>query len=161
MKSNSQLSDVLHVLLHMAESEGPATSAALSAAMQTNPVVLRRLMSGLREAGFVASAKGHGGGWVLSCALDRITLRDVHDALGSPALVSLGFRDDRPTCLVAQAVHASLSDAVQAAEAALLDRLGAVTLATLSADFHDRLARHRGTEAARHHHLQEHLDERH
>ena len=71
MKSNSQLSDVLHVLLHMAEGDGPATSEALAAAMQTHPVALRRLMGGLREAGFVSSAKGHGGGWVLSCPLAR------------------------------------------------------------------------------------------
>jgi DNA-binding IscR family transcriptional regulator len=145
MKQNSQLSDILHVLLHMAESDGPATSETLAAAMQTNPVVLRRLMTGLRKAGFVASAKGHGGGWVLSCPLDRITLRDVHEALGAPALVSLGFREDRPTCLVALAVNESLGSAVQEAEAALLKRLGAVTLAALSEDFHRRLVRHRDT----------------
>ena len=45
MKQNSQFSDVLHVLLHMAEGDGPATSDMLAAALQTNPVVLRRLMS--------------------------------------------------------------------------------------------------------------------
>lgn len=159
MKQNSQLSDVLHVLLHMAEGEGPATSESLAAAMQTNPVVLRRLMSGLREAGFVASAKGHGGGWVISCPLDRITLRDVHEALGAPSLVSLGFREDRPQCLVAQAVNESLGSAVQEAEAALLKRLGAVTLAALSRDFHRRLAAHREAGGHAHHRLQEHLHE--
>jgi DNA-binding IscR family transcriptional regulator len=159
MKQNSQLSDVLHVLLHMAEGEGPATSETLAAAMNTNPVVLRRLMTGLREAGFVASAKGHGGGWVLSCPLDRITLRDVHAALGAPALVSLGFREDRPECLVAQAVNESLGAAVQEAEAALLNRLGTVTLATLSRDFHRRLARHREAGGHGRHRLEEHFHE--
>ncbi len=48
MKRNSQFSDVLHVLLHMAENDGPSTSEDLARAMQTNPVVLRRLMAGLR-----------------------------------------------------------------------------------------------------------------
>lgn len=152
MTTNSQLSDVLHVLLHMAEAEGPATSGVLAAAMQTNPVVLRRLMTGLREAGFVASSKGHGGGWVLSCPLESITLRDVHEALGAPTLVSLGFREDRPQCLVAQAVNESLGAAVREAEAVLLARLGAVTLAELSRDFHLRLAHSRG----RAHTLEEH-----
>lgn len=151
MKRNSQLSDILHVLLHLAEGDGPATSENLAAAMNTNPVVLRRLMTGLRKAGFVASAKGHGGGWVISCPLDRITLRDVHEALGAPALVSLGFREDRPECLVALAVNESLGLAVQEAEATLLKQLGAVTLATLSADFHRRLARHREAGGRGHH----------
>jgi DNA-binding IscR family transcriptional regulator len=154
MKSSSQLSDVLHVLLHMAEGDGPATSEALSAAMQTHPVVLRRLMSGLRKAGLVASAKGHGGGWVLSCPLDRITLRDVHEALGAPAFVSLGFREDRPQCLVAQAVNESLGAAIQDAEALLLRRLGAVTLAALSQELRHRLTQ-RHTDAP--HRLEEHL----
>jgi DNA-binding IscR family transcriptional regulator len=155
MKSNSQLSDVLHVLLHMAEGDGPSTSDALAAAMQTNPVVLRRLMGGLREAGFVSSAKGHGGGWVLSCPLDRITLRDVHEALGGASLVSLGFREENPDCLVAKAVNDALGNAVQEAEALLLKRLGSVTLATLSKDFHRRRV------ALGHapHRLQEHLHE--
>lgn len=155
MKSNSQLSDVLHVLLHMAEGDGPSTSEALAAAMQTHPVVLRRLMGGLREAGFVASAKGHGGGWVLSCPLDRITLRDVHEALGGAPLVSLGFREEHPECLVARAVNDALGSAVQDAEALLLKRLGTVTLATLSRDFHQRMV------ALGHlpHRLEEHLHE--
>ncbi|MFG6412816.1 Rrf2 family transcriptional regulator [Roseateles sp. DC23W] len=154
MKSNSQLSDVLHVLLHMAESDGPATSDKLAMAMQTNPVVLRRLMTGLREAGLVASSKGHGGGWVLSCPLDRITLRDVHEALGAPRFVSLGFREDRPECLVALAVNEALGAAVRDAEVLLLERLGAVTLAALSRDFHHRLADHHA--AGTPHRLEEH-----
>jgi DNA-binding IscR family transcriptional regulator len=156
MKQNSQLSDVLHVLLHMAEGDGPSTSEALAAAMQTNPVVLRRLMGGLREAGFVASAKGHGGGWVLSCDLNRITLSDVYQALGAPPLVSLGFREDRPSCLVAQAVNDALAGAAQEAEALLLKRFGAVTLAALSNDFHHRMAQHQAHGHAGQHHLQDH-----
>lgn len=139
MKSNSQLSDVLHVLLHMAERDAPMTSDTLAAAMQTHPVVLRRLMGGLRDAGFVGSAKGHGGGWVLTCSLEQVTLRDIHEALGAPALVSLGFREDRPECLVALAVNDALTSAVQEAEAALLRRLDGVTLAALSRDFRQRL----------------------
>lgn len=156
MKSNSKLSDLLHVLLHMAEGDGPVTSEVLAAAMQTNPVVLRRLMGGLRDAGFVVSAKGHGGGWVMSCDLDRITLGDVYQALGAPPLVSLGFREDRPTCVVAQAVNDALADAAQEAEALLLKRFGTVTLATLSADFHRRMAQHKTAGHTSYHHMKEH-----
>ena len=52
----------------------------------------------------------------------------------------LGFREYQPTCLVAQAVKTALTGAVQEAEALLLKRLAAVTLATLSNDFHHRMA---------------------
>ncbi|GAP38003.1 Rrf2 family transcriptional regulator [Piscinibacter sakaiensis] len=138
MNRNSQLSDVLHVLLHMAQADAPLTSETLAGAMGTHPVALRRLLSGLRAAGFVGSEKGHGGGWVISCPLERITLRDIHEALGAPALVQLGFRDDRPSCLVAQAVNEALGAAVQQAEDVLLERLGHITLAALAHDFAHR-----------------------
>jgi DNA-binding IscR family transcriptional regulator len=124
------------VLLHMAERDEPATSESLAAAMKTNPVVLRRLMTGLRHAGFVASEKGHGGGWVISCPMATTTLRDIHEALGAPTLLAVGHRDDHPTCLVEQAVNAALGDVYQQAEALLLAQLGRVTLAQLSKDFH-------------------------
>ena len=124
----------------MAELGKPATSEWLAQAMQTNPVVIRRLMAGLRDAGFVASAKGHGGGWVLSCSLDHITLRDIHEAVGAPELLAIGHRAESPGCLVEQAVNAALEQAYRDAEAVLLARLGSVTLAVLSRDFHRRLA---------------------
>jgi DNA-binding IscR family transcriptional regulator len=139
MKRDSRLSGVLHCLLHMAELKAPATSELLARAMDTNPVVVRRLMAGLRDAGFVSSAKGHGGGWVLSCPLERVTLRDIHEAVGSPELLAVGHREESPGCLVEQAVNAALEDAYRRAEAVLLERLGSVTLAALSRDFHRRL----------------------
>jgi len=139
MKRDSRLSGVLHVLLHMAELKGPVTSETLAGAMQTNPVVVRRIMAGLREAGFVNSEKGHGGGWTIVRDLNTITLRDVYLALGEPALFAMGNRTESPGCLVEQAVNATLDDAFRDAEALLLERFGAVTLAQLSADFHARM----------------------
>lgn len=139
MKRDSRLSGVLHVLLHMAEVESPVTSEALARAMSTNPVVIRRIMAGLRENGFVRSEKGHGGGWTIARDLAAITLRDVYAALGEPELFAMGNRTDAPGCLVEQAVNAALDDAFRDAEALLLERFGAVTLAQLSADFHARM----------------------
>lgn len=140
MKRDSRLSGVLHCLLHMAELGHPATSEWLAKAMNTHPVVIRRLMAGLRDAGFVASAKGHGGGWVLSCSMEHLTLRDIHDAVGAPTLLAVGHREESPGCLVEQAVNAALEQAYRDAEALLLVRLGAITLAALAQDFHRRLA---------------------
>lgn len=145
MRRDSRLSGVLHVLLHMAEHDGPVTSDMLAKAMGTNPVVVRRIMAGLRDDGYVRSEKGHGGGWVLARDLAGITLRDVYEALGRPALLAMGHRTDQPGCLVEQAVNAALDTAFRDAEALLLARLGDVTLARLSADFHARLGARSGS----------------
>jgi DNA-binding IscR family transcriptional regulator len=140
MKRDSRLSGVLHVLLHMAEHDGPVTSEALARAMGTNPVVIRRIMAGLRDQGYLRSEKGHGGGWTIARDLAEVTLRDVYVALGSPEILAMGNRTEAPGCLVEQAVNAALGEAFDDAEALLLRRFGEVTLAALSADFHTRLA---------------------
>ncbi|WP_137933886.1 Rrf2 family transcriptional regulator [Mesorhizobium comanense] len=146
MNRDSRLSGVLHVLLHMAHHSAPVTSETLAKAMRTNPVVLRRIMGGLRDAGYVSSGKGHGGGWVLSRDLADVTLRDIYAALGSPALFALGNRTGNPQCLVEQAVNASLDQALDEAEQRLLDHLGTVTLAMLDADIQARGASRRLTD---------------
>ncbi len=131
---------MLHILLHMAGREGPVTSEDLSKMMGTNPVVVRRIMAGLRREGYVRSEKGHGGGWTLVCDLSKVTVRDIYVAVGSPSLLSIGNRTEAPGCLVEQAVNAALQQAFHDAEELLLTRFGEVTLYLLSADFHSRLA---------------------
>lgn len=140
MRRDGRLSGVLHVLLHMAQKDGPVTSEVLAKAMDTNPVVLRRVMAGLRDQGYVQSEKGHGGGWTLACDLAKVTLRDVYTALGSPSLLAIGNRTESPGCVVEQAVNAALGRSFDAAEALLLDRLGEVTLAALGEDVRARVA---------------------
>ena len=140
MRRDGRLSGVLHVLLHMAERGGPVTSEVLATAMETNPVVIRRIMAGLRDQGYVRSTKGHGGGWTLACDLADISLRDIYAALGQPSLIAIGNRTEAPGCLVEQAVNAALDTSFQDAEALLLARFGEVTLAALAADFHARMA---------------------
>lgn len=95
MKRDSRLSITLHALLHMAERK-TITSEELAACLSTNPVVVRRTMAGLREAGLVRSEKGHGGGWSLACDLATVSLADVHAALGEPAFFAIGNRTESP-----------------------------------------------------------------
>ena len=140
MNADSRLSVTLHVLLHMAERDTPMTSAELAAHMGTNPVVVRRTMAGLRERGFVRSEKGHGGGWEIACDLDKVTLKDVYDALGAPQLLAIGLNLEHPECLVEQAVNHALSSAFRDAEALLITRLADVTLAELADEFRVRAA---------------------
>lgn len=140
MIRDSRLSGVLHLLLHLAEREGPVPSETLAKAMDTNPAVIRRILAGLRERGHVRSEKGHGGGWTLTRRLDELTLHDVYEALGRPALLAIGNRSQAPQCLVEQAVNAALDETFDAVEALLLERLRGVTLADLDADFRARFA---------------------
>jgi DNA-binding IscR family transcriptional regulator len=122
------------------------TSEVLASSMNTNPVVIRRIMAGLREEGYVRSEKGHGGGWTLACDLSKVTLRDIYEALGSPSLLAIGNRTESPGCLVEAAVNAQLSKSFHDAEELLLTRFGEVTLAMLSDDVRARHAARSGVQ---------------
>ena len=148
MKRDSRLSSVLHALLHMAEHDGTMTSDQLADCLGTNPVVVRRTMGLLRDAGIVTSGRGHAGGWRIAIDLAAVTLRQLHEALGEPAVFAIGNRNDQPECLVEQSVNAALEDAFAEAEALLLRRLQDVTLAQLAADFKRRYARMRTTRSS-------------
>lgn len=140
MKRDSRLSGVLHALLHMGQADAPMTSDQLATCLHTNPVVVRRTMAGLREAGLVTSERGHGGGWRLARPLSGITLREVHTALGEPALTPETTPVESPGCLVEAAVNRSLQAAYAEARALIEARLAHITLADLAADFADRMA---------------------
>ncbi|MGR9580346.1 Rrf2 family transcriptional regulator [Pandoraea sputorum] len=142
MRSDSRLSRMLHVLLHMARHDAPFTSEQLAQMLRTNPVVVRRTMAGLREAGYVRSDKGHGGGWSIACDLHKVTLLDIHRAVGGPNIFAIGVESGNPECAVERAVNAALDGALREAEAILVARLGAVSLADLAQDFDALCSQH-------------------
>lgn len=138
VKRDSRLSSMLHILLHMAHAGRQVTSEDLARMLQTNPVLVRRTLAGLREKGLVAAEKGHGGGWVIARPLEAITLYDVYEGLGEPTLFAIGHRSEDSQCLVERAVNAALDETLAEAQALVLERLKAVTLAELSGDFNRR-----------------------
>lgn len=135
LRTDSRLSRMLHVLLHMAQADGPMTSEQVAAMLGTNPVVVRRTMGGLRSAGYVMSEKGHGGGWTLAANLSDLSLLDIHKAVGGPKLFAIGHDSDNPDCAVERAVNKALDQTLAQAEALLLSKLSDVTLADLAQDF--------------------------
>jgi len=146
MKRDDRLSNTLHALLHMDDHQcktgAPMTSEMLAACLNTNPVVVRRTMAGLREIGVVTSVRGHGGGWRLARDLKDVTLLTVAEALGETSLLAAPRLVDHDGCLVEAAVTDALADAHAAANAILAARFAEVTLADLADDFRRRMAAH-------------------
>lgn len=108
------------------------TSDEMAACPGSHPVVIRRTFAGLRQAGIVASTKGHGGGWRLGRALSAISLAQVQDALDEP-IIALGKADEMPGCLLEKAVNLALDQAVAQARALLARKLATISLADLFA----------------------------
>lgn len=124
MKRNSRLSLALHTLSHMAgEPSRVRTSADIADHAGTNPVVVRRVLGKLREAGLLSSEKGHAGGWRLAKSADSITLADVYLALDERLVSGNGGNVEPSHCSVETGLQARVSEVLEDVEKSLVARL--------------------------------------
>lgn len=142
MRNDSKLSLALHALGHIATDPDKAMrSDDLAKIGPTNPVVVRRVLGLLRDAGLVTSAKGHAGGWRLALPPAAISVADVYRALGEGLDPAPGTGPHNPpTCAIERTLHRHWDEAVALAQAALLDRLSKVSIADLSGSMTKALA---------------------
>jgi DNA-binding IscR family transcriptional regulator len=132
VRHDTRLARMLHVLVHMHLLGGTETSETIALMLQTNAVVVRRVMGRLRDSGLVTSTGGRGGGWRLARAAEMITARDVFEALESENVFAIGASADHPQCPVERAVNAKLAIALDSAQQRLLESLGGTTLEELA-----------------------------
>jgi len=134
MKRSSRLSLALHALVHLhKQSDQVMTSATLAQCLMTNPVVVRRVLGQLRQAGFVASTKGHEGGWRLLRPAAEISLHAVYAAMGDNLLIRTESDSGDIGCGIVRTVNAVMGEVIADAEALLAARLATVSLADIAA----------------------------
>jgi Rrf2 family protein len=122
----------LHILTLLASSgEEPLTSEYIAGSVNTNPVVVRRLLGLLREKGFVTSQPGNGGGWQLVKHPDSITLLDVRRAVNEGSPFSMHTNQPNPACPVGRNIQAALSGVYSHAERAMEAELAQTTIGNL------------------------------
>lgn len=128
---NSRFSVGVHILtLLESEGGGPLSSEYIAGSVNTNPVVIRRLIAVLGRAGLVMSQPGAGGGTRLARPATDITLRDVYDAIEEPDLFAL-HQGPNPKCPVGRHINAALAAHLTNASRAMRDALDEVTIATM------------------------------
>ena len=128
MKRNSRLSLALHTLSHMAgEPAKVRTSSHIADHAGTNPVVVRRVLGKLREAGLLASEKGHAGGWRLAKKPAEISLADVYLALDEQMVANMD-KDTASACSVEDALQQRVSGILEEIEQDLIKRLSETTI---------------------------------
>src|SRR5512140_133424 len=136
MKGSSRLTVGIHVLtlLALEGGEAPVTSELIASSVNTNPVVIRRLLGMLREANLVRSAGGPGGGWRLAAPAKGITLRDVFRVVEGRELFPLHAAQPNPRCPVGRTIQAALGARYDDARLALERELAHTTIHDLLED---------------------------
>lgn len=122
MKITSRFTVAVHTLLAIKtfNDEYKTTSDFIAGSVNVNPVVIRRVLGQLKEAGMIAVARGTGGVQIIK-PLEDITLYDVYKATGSVEEGSLfHFHESpNPNCFVGNNIHAVLDKHLETAQCAL------------------------------------------
>jgi Rrf2 family protein len=133
MNNSSRYTVGLHILTLLGYTPDEAkTSEYIASSVNTNPVVIRRLLSALREARLVTSQGGPGGGWQLTRPAKGITLRDVYRAMDQGgSLFPMHPAEPNARCPVGGRIQATLSGHFDNARHALEKELERTTIADL------------------------------
>lgn len=117
---------VINYVAYAGNRNALVTSDEMAGVLNTNPVVIRRLLAQLRSAGLVASLRGKTGGYQLERPPADISLLDVFLAVEGDRVdfFALAQRDNRPGCepianSIQQTLHPIFAQSLDALKQAL------------------------------------------
>lgn len=129
MGLSSRSAVAIHALTFLARWGGKSlTSADIADSLASNPVLVRRILGSLQDAGLVWATEGRGGGWSLARAPRQITLYDAFTAVESGPILSRHPHPPNATCEVGRHMRDLLETEFRDAERAMEERLGRTTI---------------------------------
>jgi Rrf2 family protein len=132
---NCRFTVAIHVLcLLAAQQPQPLTSEFIAGSVNTNAVVIRRILAALRKAGLVKSQPGVSGGWELVAKPSAITLGRVYQLIRPGTVFALHSKRPNPCCPVGRSIQQGLLGHYQKAQAAMEQELGQSTIADVLQD---------------------------
>lgn len=128
----------VHVLTVLAYKDGDrVTSELLARSVNTNPVVIRRLLLALQGARLVETRKGAGFGSRLSRSAGRINLGEVFRAVEHDEAFCLPKKKPNQACPVGHCIQSALEHVFTSALKALQQDMARTTLADLLKMVHE------------------------
>jgi Rrf2 family protein len=130
MRTSCRFAMAVHVLTVLAYNEGDrVTSADLAGSINTNPVIVRRLLLALQQAKLVDTSKGAGAGSRLNYAPKRINMAQIYRAVEAVEAFSKPTRKPNDDCPVGHCMREELEKIFTSAQNALERDLEKTTLA--------------------------------
>lgn len=127
---SSRVAVAVHVLAYLAwRRDEPVTSERMAGSVNTNAVVVRRIMGSLRNAGLVSVQPGVGGGAQLAREPQDITLLDVYHAVEEKEELFALHADPCRHCDIGSNIRQVLQGVFCEAHQAMQGVLGQVTIA--------------------------------
>lgn len=132
MARSCKFAVAVHITALLALEEHACVSEWIAGSVNTNPVVVRRILSALAKAGLVTSTRGSNGGSALAKSPERITLLDIQRAVEDEEPPPLHHQPPNPACPVGRNIQSVLVRVMDRAEAAREAVLATTTLADIA-----------------------------
>ncbi|HVG35744.1 MAG TPA: Rrf2 family transcriptional regulator [Pyrinomonadaceae bacterium] len=127
--SSSRFAVAVHILTLMAAAgDEPLKSEFVACSVNTNAVVIRRLLCALARARLVTSQTGSCGGSRLARSSSRITLLDVYRATEAREVFALHRQPPRRSCPVGGNIQTVLESVLEEVEQSVERVLGKITI---------------------------------
>ena len=143
MQISSRFTIAIHMLTCMETFKGEykITSDFLAGSIRVNPVIIRRILSQLKDAGMIEVKRGTGGAAVVK-PLNDITFLDVYRAVECIEDDTLfHFHENpNPDCPVGKNIHNILDDKLVRVQTAMERELQSITLGDVMRDLDRCLA---------------------
>ena len=132
MAANSQFSMAVHILTLLAGAgDENMKSECIAGSVNTNAVVIRRVLGQLGQAGLVSSQTGAFGGTRLAKPPEQISLCEIYKAVSCGEVFALHAKGANQDCPVGRNIEAVLCNLQREIDNAVGERLGQYTLASI------------------------------
>lgn len=142
MQITSRFTIAIHIFtcIEALKDEYKMTSEFLALSINANPVVVRRLLGQLREAGLITVQRGSGGA-SLARPAEEITLLDIYNAVECVDQGGLFHFHENPNqkCPVGRNIHAALDGRLHQIQHAMEQEMQSITVAEIIEDTKNRI----------------------
>jgi Rrf2 family protein len=126
--ANSRFAMATHIMTALAARQERLSSTYLASSLNTNPVVVRRILSELQKAGLLATESGRTGGATLAKKPNTITLFDIYKAVDAGDIFAYNPNDPNKKCELSCKMKSVLEPVFESVGQALAQKLKKIRL---------------------------------
>ena len=129
---NQQFATAVHILTALACQKDQMSSDKLATSVNTNPVVIRRLLSLLTKNKLVITSRGKSGGVQLAKDPSQINLKDIYLAVSPSEVIAPRNKSPHKECAVSCAMYSIMTGIAEGTQKVTLKYLETQKLSELS-----------------------------
>ncbi|MGU3373432.1 Rrf2 family transcriptional regulator [Chryseobacterium sp. M5A1_1a] len=134
--NNTRFATAVHIMTLLAKSPQEwLTSEWIAGSINVNPVIVRKEISVLKEAGMITSRQGKVGGTQLAKNAEEITISEIYKAVKNTEVLGKKNQNPNPACSVGKEINTHLNTLFEETDQLVVKFLGDKSLQKFADQF--------------------------